>query len=97
MRVLISYGRLFIASWLFLGGLALLFIPSAAAVARDARWRERQLLTIPDDQRAQWVEDRDKESANSEAYLRLFGVLIGGFGFAVALREAAYLNARYSR
>jgi hypothetical protein len=97
MRVGYSYARLFIASWLFMGGVALQFVPSAAAIARDARWRERQLQTVPADKRAKWVEDRDTEDANSQAYLRLFGVLLGGLGFAMALRETAYLNARYSR
>ena len=85
MRVLFSYARLFVASWLFLGGLALLFGPSAASVARDARWRERQLLTIPTDQQAKWAEERDREDAGSQAYLRLFGVVLGGFGFAGAM------------
>jgi len=97
MRVAYSYARLFIASWLFMGGVALQFVPSAAAVERDSRWRERQLRTVPADQRAQWVDGRDTEDANSQAYFRLFGVLLGGLGFAAALREAAYLNARYSR
>jgi hypothetical protein len=97
MRVAYSYARLFIASWLFMGGVALQFVPSSAAIAREARWRERQLQTIQADQRAQWIEDRDNEDANSQAYLRLCGVLLGGLGFAAALREAAYINARYSR
>jgi hypothetical protein len=97
MRVAFSYARLFIAYWLFMGGVALQFVPSAAAVARDTRWRDRQLQTVPADQRAKWVEDRDNEDANSQAYLRLFGVLLGGLGLAMALRETAYLNARYSR
>lgn len=96
-RVFFSYARLFIASWFFLGGLSLLYGPSAAAVARDDRWRERKLATVPADQRAHWVEERDNEDANTSAYLRLAGVVMGGFGFAAALREAAYLNARYSR
>jgi hypothetical protein len=52
MRAALSYCRLFIASWLFVGGLALLVGPSAAAVARDTRWRERKLKTIPVDQYA---------------------------------------------
>src|SRR5208282_5860871 len=86
MRVASSYARLFIASWLFMGGVALQFVPSAAAVARDARWRERQLLTVPADRHAKWIEDRDTEDANSQAYLRLFGVLLGGLGLAMALR-----------
>jgi hypothetical protein len=97
MRVAFSYARLFIASWIFMGGVALQFVPTAAAVAREDRWRERQLQTIPAGQRLQWVEDRDTEDANSQAYLRLFGVLLGGLGFAAALRETAYLHARYSR
>jgi hypothetical protein len=97
LRVAYSYARLFIASWLFMGGVALQFVPSPAAVARDARWRERQLQTIPADQKAKWIEDRDQEDSSSQAYLRLFGVLLGGLGLAMALRETAYLNARYSR
>jgi hypothetical protein len=97
MRVAFSYARLFIASCLFMGGVALQFVPSAAAMERNGRWRERQLQTIPADQRAKWIEERDAEDANSQAYLRLFGVLLGGCGFAAALREAAYINARYSR
>ena len=47
MRHVFSYARLFIASWLFMGGVALQFVPSAAALERDARWRERQLRKIP--------------------------------------------------
>ena len=94
MRVACSYARLFIASWLFMGGVALLFNPSPAAVARDARWRERKLETVPADQRSQWIEERDIEDAATRSYLRLFGVMMGGTGFAMALREAAYLNAR---
>jgi hypothetical protein len=95
LRVFYSYGRLFIASWLFMGGVALQFVPSAAAMARDARWRERQLETIPVEQRAQWSEERDIAEGRAHAYLRFFGVLIGGLGFAAALRETAYLSARY--
>src|SRR5260370_31928286 len=71
MRVFYSYARLFFASWLFMGGLAIQFLPSAAAVARDARWRERQLQTVPADQHAQWVEERDAEDASTQAYLRV--------------------------
>ena len=40
MRIFYSYGRLFLASWLFMAGLAMQFVPSAAALERDARWRE---------------------------------------------------------
>ncbi len=97
MRVYFSYARLFFASWLFMGGIALQFNPSPAAIARDIRWRERQLAKIQADQKAQWIEDRDNEDASSRAYMRIFGVMMGGAGFAMALREAAYLNARYSR
>jgi hypothetical protein len=95
MRVAYSYARLFIASWLFMGGLALLFVPTSAAVERNARWRERELQSVPADQRGQWVIDRDNEDSNTQAYLRLCGVLLGGLGFAAALRETAYLHARY--
>ncbi|HWY87681.1 MAG TPA: hypothetical protein VNX28_13195 [Gemmataceae bacterium] len=97
MRVACSYARLFIASWLFLGGIAMQLNPSPEAVARDARWRDHKLEQIPTNQRAQWIEDRDIQDAGTRAYLRLFGVLMGGTGFAMALRETAYLNARYSR
>jgi hypothetical protein len=97
MRVFYSYARLFIASWLFMGGVALQFVPSTAALERDARWRERQLQKVPADQRAQWVEDRDNKDARSQASLRVFGVLLGGVGFAMALRETAYLCGRYGR
>jgi hypothetical protein len=97
MRIYYSYARLFIASWLFMAGIAIQFVPSPAAVARDTRWRERQLLTIPADQRAKWIEDRDMEDANHQAYLRIFGILMGGIGFAAALRETAYLTGKYGR
>jgi hypothetical protein len=97
MRIFYSYGRLFLASCLLMGGLALVLPRSPAAVARDARWRERQLRAIPAGQQAQWVEERDAEDAQTEAYLRLFGVLVGGMGLAAALREAAYLGGRYCR
>jgi hypothetical protein len=95
MRLLASYVRLFVASWLFMGGLALQFVPSPAAVARDARCRERQLQAVPADQREKWGEGRDAEDARAQASLRLFGVLLGGVGFGAALREAAYLSGQY--
>jgi hypothetical protein len=95
LRIFYSYGRLFVASWLFMGGVALQFVPSASSVGREARWREQQLQTIPAEQRAQWIENRDLEEGRAQAYLRFFGVLMGGLGFAAALREAAYLSARY--
>jgi hypothetical protein len=97
MHIFYSYARLLLASWLFMGGVALQFVPTAAALERDAHWRERQLQKVPADERAQWVEDRDQKDARSQAYLRAFGVLLGGFGFAMALREAAYLSGRYGR
>jgi len=96
-RLIFSYARLFIASCLFMGGIALQFVPTAAAMARDARWRERQLQTVPAHLRAAWIESRDIEDASSQAYLRLLGVLMGGFGLAMSLRETAYLSGRYSR
>jgi hypothetical protein len=95
MRVAYSYARLFIASWLLMGGVALQFVPTSAALERDARWRQRQLQTMPAEQREQWVIDRDTEDANTQAYVRLLGVLLGGLGCAAALRETAYLHARY--
>jgi hypothetical protein len=97
MRLFYSYCRLFIASWMFMAGVSLQFIPTAAAVARDTRWRERQLERIPAEQRAKWIEQKDDQDANYQAYLRLCGVLVGGLGFAAALRETAYLLGRYGR
>src|SRR5262245_21280965 len=97
MRIFFSYARLFIASWLFMGGLAIQFLPSTEAVARNARWRERRLQAVPVEQRAQWIEDQDVADARPYAYLRLSGVLMGGLGLAAALRETAYLFGRYSR
>jgi len=79
-----------------MGGIAIQLNPAPAAVAREARWREKQLENIPAGQRSQWADERDNEEASARAYLRLFGVLMSGTGFAMALREAAYLNARYS-
>ena len=97
MRVYMSYGRLFLASWFFLGGLALLFGPSPAGEARRMRERERQLLTIPVEEHSQWIRERDDEDSKISAYMRLLGVLIGGMGFAAAMRETAYLSGRYGR
>jgi hypothetical protein len=97
MRAFYSYARLFIASWLFMGGLAIQFLPTTESLARDARWRERQLQTVPADQRAKWIEDRDTEDSHTYAYLRLFGVVLGGAGLAAALRETAYLTGKYGR
>ncbi len=97
MRIAYSYIRLTLASWLFLGGIALQFVPSAAAVEREARQRERLLQTVPTEERAEWVRMRDLDDSISEANLRLFGVLLGGVGFAGALFEAAYVSARSSR
>jgi hypothetical protein len=96
-RLIFSYARLFIASCLFMGGIGLQFFPTAAGMAREARWRERQLQTVPAHLQAAWIESRDFEDASSQAYVRLWGVLMGGFGLAMSLRETAYLSGRYSR
>lgn len=95
MRTVYSYLRLVLASCLFLGGVALLFGPTPAALEREARWRDRQLQNIPADERSQWLADRDALDARSQAYLRVFGVLLGGIGLATALGEAAYQCAWY--
>jgi hypothetical protein len=97
MRTVYSYVRLALASWMFLGGVALQFLPSAAAVERDVRRRERQLQAVPVEERADWLRTRDLEDGRSEAYLRLFGVLLGGVGFGIALHEVAYIGAQYGR
>ncbi len=97
MRTVYSYIRLSLASWMFLGGIALQLIPSAAAVEREARHRERLLQSVPAEERAEWVRARDRDDARSEAYLRLFGVLLGGVGFGIAMFETAYVCARSSR
>jgi hypothetical protein len=97
MRTVYSYLRLTLASWMFLGGIALQFVPSAGARERDARQRERLLQSVPSEERAEWARLRDLDDATSEAYLHLFGVLLGGVGFAMALFEVAYVSARYSR
>lgn len=97
MRTLYSYIRLTLASWLFLGGIALQFVPSAAAANREARDRERLLQDIPTADRAEWVRARDLDDARSESALRLFGVLLGGLGFGAALFEAAHVCSRASR
>jgi hypothetical protein len=97
MRFVYSYIRLTIASWMFLGGVAVQFFPSAGGVEREARHRERMLQSVPADERAEWLRLRDRDDAQAEAYLRLAGVMIGGVGFAMALFEAAYVCARSSR
>ena len=97
MRTIYSYIRLTLASWMFLGGVALQFVPSAASAEREARYREWQLQSVPTEERAEWIRMRDLEDARSEAYFRLFGVVIGGIGFAMALFETAYVSARSSR
>jgi hypothetical protein len=76
---------------------ALQFVPSAAAVERDVRLRERMLQSVPADERAEWLKARDLNDARSEAYLHLFGVLFGGLGLGIGLFEAAYVCARSSR
>jgi hypothetical protein len=97
MRTVYSYIRLTLACWMFLGGVALQFVPSPAAVEREARHRERMLQSVPAEERAEWLKERDLADARSEASLRLFGVLLGGVGLALALFEAAYVCARSSR
>lgn len=97
MKTVYSYIRLTLASWMFIGGIALQFVPSAAAIERENRQRERLLQTVPPEERAEWVWARDLEDSSSEANLRLFGVLLGGIGLAGALFEAAYVCARSSR
>jgi hypothetical protein len=97
MRTVYSYIRLTLASWMFLGGFAIQFLPSTAGAEREARHRERLLQSVPADERAMWVRERDLEDARTEASLRLFGVLLGGVGFGMALFEAAYVCARFSR
>jgi hypothetical protein len=97
MRTVYSYIRLILASWAFMGGVAIQFVPSAAAVERDIRHRERMLRNVPVEEREEWVKARDLDDARSEAALRLFGVLLGGVGLAVALFEAAYVCTRASR
>jgi hypothetical protein len=97
IRVFYSYARLFVAALLFMGGLACLFAPTAAAQQRDAHWRERMQRTMPESQIAQWIEYRDDIDARTYAYLHIFGVILGGVGLAMSLRETAYLTARYSR
>jgi hypothetical protein len=95
MRTIYSYCRLILASWLFMGGLALQFIPTAAALEREGRRRERQMQTVAPEDRVQWMIERDIEDGRSQAYLRLLGVLVGGLGLAGAVVEAAYLSAHF--
>jgi hypothetical protein len=97
MRLIFSYCRLLLGSWLFLAGLALLFVPNAAQTERNARWRQRQLLKIAAEQHAEWIEKQDETDSRSQAYIHLTGVLLGGLGFAMALRETAYATGRYCR
>jgi hypothetical protein len=97
MRVYLIYGRLFVASVFLMGGLGIQFLPTAESAARNARWRERQLKAIPEEQQARWIEDQDIEDARTYAYLRLCGIILGGAGIAGCLRETAYLIGRYSR
>jgi hypothetical protein len=94
-----SYVRLVVASWLFVGGLAVQFWPSAAEVAREVRARERAWkgLSMSAEQRQAQDAWRDGQDARNEILLRVFGVFLGGIGFAVALHEAAYVVARFNR
>lgn len=97
MKTVYSYVRLTIAAWMFLGGLALQWVPSTAAVERDGRWRARLAAEIPPTERASWLEEQDRNDARAEAHLRMFGILFGGVGFAMALFETAHVCARASR
>jgi hypothetical protein len=97
MRLVFSYCRLLLGSWMFLGGLALLFLPTTAQTERNARWRQRQLLRLPIEQHAQWIEDQDAEDSRTQGYVRLSGVVLGGLGLSMALRETAYATGRYCR
>ena len=97
IRVWLSYARLFVATCLFMGGLACLFGQSPAAAQRIAHWRESQLRTMPQSQIEAWIAYQDTVDAQGYAYLRVFGVVLGGVGLAMALRETAYLHARYAR
>jgi hypothetical protein len=62
-----------------------------------ARHRSRLLQSVPAEEREEWLRARDLADVGSEAYLYLFGVLLGGVGLGMALFEAAYVCARYSR
>jgi hypothetical protein len=97
MRTVYSYFRLTLGSCLFLGGIALQFVPSAAAVERDIRHRERQIKSVPVEEQTEWLRARDIADGRAEAYLRLFGVLLGGIGLGIALYEMAYVIAQYNR
>ena len=97
MRKVYSYIRLTLASWLFLGGIALQFVPSLGAVGRADRRRELEIKAVSPEQRSDWIQTRDLENANSEAAYRLAGVMIGGIGFAIAMFETAYICSRMSR
>lgn len=97
MRLFLSYGRLLLGSWMFMGGLALQFVPTAAATERNAHWRQRQLQNLPAEQHAAWIEERDLEDSRSQGYVHAAGVLLGGLGLAMALRETAYAAGRYCR
>jgi hypothetical protein len=97
MRRISSHVRLILASWLLIGGLAVMAWPSAAGPARNARWRERQLVNVPAEDHAAWHEERDAEDARAEGYLRTAGVLVGGLGLAWLVCEAVYLAGRRGR
>ncbi len=97
MRNLYSYFRLLLGSWVFMGGIALQFFPSAAATEREGRWRERQLPSIPSEERLGWIEKQDERDAEAQVAVRMTGIAIGGLGFMAALHEVAYLSARYQR
>ena len=97
MRAAYSFLRLFLACSLFLAGLAVQFLPSGSSLDRDRRARERYLEAVPAERREQASQDRDREDSRAESYLRLFGVLLGGLGLALALQETAYQVGRAAK
>jgi hypothetical protein len=82
---------------MFVGGIAIQFVPSPAGVERGVRQRERLLQAVPVEERAEWLRLRDLDDASSEAFLRFFGVILGGVGMGMAIFEGAYVSARSSR
>jgi hypothetical protein len=97
MSIVYSYARLVLAGWLAMAGVAAQFSPTPASVERDVRYRTEELRKVPDGQRDQWLLDYDTAAARSEAYFRIFGILLGGIGIGAGLHEAAFLFAKYSR
>jgi hypothetical protein len=96
MSIIYSYSRLVIAGWLVMAGLAAQFSPTVASVERGIRSREQDMKAVPIEKRDQWLQDWDIEHARTEAYFRIFGILLGGIGIGAGLHEAAFLFAKYS-